>query len=177
MHIHRNYSLSFLQVRFISEPEDSPFYQNNPPGAYSSLTGAPADIYTSSHNTQLSRNTNQSVVDDYGVLSFNLAQWCAKVKASRSLSEAKIVNIFCRYSVSGAITHRYLICQLRRRGKNDIWLRLDRRGDNSGRGILRFISAGSQCPANDTVCPYGNIIVRSLTLFLHRLSSHLTNLH
>lgn len=80
------------------------------------------------------------------------------IKRHRSLQDALIVRIDS-YRNSGPARHRFLILQLEREGRQQIWLRIDRRRDKS-QGLLNFALNAGTSLANDRVscsirCAYG----------------------
>ena len=73
-------------------------------------------------------------------------QFCCLIDACASLERAQIVSVECyrvRYRV---VIHRFLVFHLqRRKGRSEVWLRVDRMG---GKGVVR---GGGVSPANDVV--------------------------
>ncbi|KAF8344349.1 uncharacterized protein EI90DRAFT_3029355 [Cantharellus anzutake] len=61
------------------------------------------------------------------------------------LQTARIISTSC-YQDRNVIRHRYLILQLQRRGKKDIWMRIDRK---AGLGILSLVRKGGKTRASD----------------------------
>lgn len=71
------------------------------------------------------------------------------IKRHRSLQEARIVQADS-YRNSGPAQHRFIVLQLERDGRDQIWLRIDRRRDRK-RSLLNFAINGGTTPANDRV--------------------------
>lgn len=86
----------------------------------------------------------------YGTVVLSLPQLCDVINSHRSLARADIISTECYTERLGAITHRFLVLELRRHARRPVWLRLDRRlgKDTSTFTLLR--SNGST-PANDVV--------------------------
>lgn len=92
-----------------------------------------------------------SIMED-GTLSMHLQVLCDYIRDHQSLSEATIVSA-SSYSQRSAllVKHRFLLLHLRRTGKGDVWLRLDRlRSDE--KSLLGFVLSGGVVEANDIVC-------------------------
>lgn len=71
------------------------------------------------------------------------------IKRHRSLQDARIVRVDS-YRNSGPAQHRFIVLQLEREGRQQIWLRIDRRRDK-GQSLLLFAINGGTSPANDRV--------------------------
>ena len=98
----------------------------------------------------LQPTTNVSAIPDIGRMDLKMSELCAWVDRSVDLQDARIFSTESYYESAGAVTHRYLILELRRHGLKDAWLRLDRRkGETTS--ILRFLRLSSVTPANDRV--------------------------
>lgn len=75
---------------------------------------------------------------------------CQYIDDHKSLQKAEIVSAECYSVQSGAVTHRFIVLELRREGRKDVFLRLDRRrGENVS--VLRFIAVAGVTKANDRV--------------------------
>lgn len=86
----------------------------------------------------------------YGVLDLSLADVCNHIDGHSSLRSAKIVSTECYAMKAGAVMHRFVILELRREGRKDVWLRLDRRRGNKV-SFFRFLAASGITQANDRV--------------------------
>jgi hypothetical protein len=64
------------------------------------------------------------------------------------LQTARIISTSCYYLDRNFIRHRFLILQLQRLGKKDIWMRIDRK---AGLGIFSLVRKGGKTRATDTV--------------------------
>lgn len=85
-------------------------------------------------------------------MDLSLADVCIHIDAHPSLRAAEIVSTECYALRAGAVTHRFVVLELRRQGRKDVWLRLDRRRGEKV-SIFRFLSASGITDANDRVCP------------------------
>jgi hypothetical protein len=77
-----------------------------------------------------------------------VSQLCDVVKQHRSLMQAEILSTECYTESSRGVVHRFLILELRREGRKDIWLRLDRR---PGSSISQLVLNAGTVRAKDTV--------------------------
>lgn len=84
------------------------------------------------------------------VIELTLADLCNYIDNERSLQAAEIVSTECYRQPAGAVTHRFVVLELRRLGRNVEWLRLDRRR-GEGVSILRFFALSGVTKANDRV--------------------------
>lgn len=71
------------------------------------------------------------------------------IKRHRSLQDARIVRVDS-YRNSGPAQHRFIVLQLEREERQQIWLRIDRRRDKT-RSLLNFAINAGTSPANDRV--------------------------
>lgn len=71
------------------------------------------------------------------------------IKRHRSLQEARIIQVDS-YRNYGPAHHRFIVLQLEREGREQIWLRIDRRRDKR-RSVLNFTIDAGTSPANDRV--------------------------
>lgn len=71
------------------------------------------------------------------------------IKRHRSLQEARIIRVDS-YQNSAIPYHRFIILQLEREGREQIWLRIDRRRDKTW-SLLNFALNAGTSPANDRV--------------------------
>ena len=83
-----------------------------------------------------------------GVWNMSVPQLCDVIKQHRSLKRAEILSTQCYTEFNGRVFHRFLILELHREGRKDIWLRLDRR---PGRSTWQLLRAVGKAPAKDTV--------------------------
>lgn len=91
-----------------------------------------------------------SVVPKYGIIDFSLADVCRYIDDHKSLQTAEVISTECYSEKKGAATQRFLILELRRPGRKDIWLRLDRRkGENAP--LFRFLALSGVTKTNDRV--------------------------
>lgn len=96
-------------------------------------------------------HTAYSMLLDVGKLVYTFAEFCTKVRLSRSLGKARVVSIECYRQSAGPVTHRFLLLHLRRYKRNDIWLRIDRQlAPNLT--LPKFFARYFQSAANDSVC-------------------------
>lgn len=91
----------------------------------------------------------------YGV---KLKHLCQLITEYPSLQTAEIVKSECYArriaSLAGVeIVHRYLVLELRRKGKKPIWVRLDRTSDKAA-SRLHMVRSGGRTKDNDTVSIY-----------------------
>lgn len=91
-----------------------------------------------------------TAVPQVGSIDLPLAKLCTYVDEQQSLQCAQIMATECYSQSSGAVTHRFLLLELRREGRKDIWLRLDRRR-GEGTSLLKFLSSVGITKANDRV--------------------------
>lgn len=86
---------------------------------------------------------------------------CDYIHEHKSLAKAIILSA-STYSrrASLAVKHRFLVLRLRRTGKRDIWLRLERLRSR-GVNIPGFIVAGGEVEANDIVSRLVNLAGRT----------------
>lgn len=93
-----------------------------------------------------------------------LSQLCSLIGSYTVLQNAKIVSAECYcQSIVLRVVHRFLILELEREGKKNIWIRLDRKRARID-GTLKFLRDRGTTRANDTVSwpPF---------ILLHRLSN------
>lgn len=73
------------------------------------------------------------------------------IRRHRSLHDAHIVRVDS-YKKNGLARHHFIVLQLEREGRRQIWLRIDRRRDEK-RSLVHFTVNGGTPPANDRVAP------------------------
>lgn len=67
-----------------------------------------------------------------------------------SLQRARIVRADSYQKFTGRVTHRFIILELQREGRQTIWLRIDRERA-SDRSVLNFVANKGTSLANDRV--------------------------
>lgn len=72
------------------------------------------------------------------------------INRHRSLQHARILQADSYQKSNGRVTHRFIVLELERDGRERIWLRVDRRRDQN-EGMLNFLARGAISPANDQV--------------------------
>ena len=72
------------------------------------------------------------------------------IREHRSLQKAEILSTETYCKMNGAVPHRFLLLELRREGRKDLWLRLDRRRDRSV-PFMRFAAANFKTAPHDMV--------------------------
>lgn len=100
-------------------------------------------------------NSISTAVPMFGVLDLTLSEICQYVDAYSSLQAAEIVCTECYAERAGAVLHRFIILELRRENRKNVWLRLDRRR-GKGVSMFQFLATAGITKANDrvrTVCP------------------------
>jgi hypothetical protein len=100
--------------------------------------------------TNSSISTVATVVPAFGKVVFELADLCRYIEPHPSLQAATVIATEL-YSEAGLVyKHRFLILELRRPGRKTVYLRLDRRRDETT-FIVRFILNLGKTKANDEV--------------------------
>lgn len=97
-----------------------------------------------------SRAPSVFTVVSNGILSLELDEMCDYIVGHRSLQNASIVSTETYGEKMGVFVHRFVIMELRRQGKKDIWLRLERKRETHI-STLNFIAASGKSHANDMV--------------------------
>ena len=87
-----------------------------------------------------------TVVPSYGVFSLTIVELQTMIEEHSSLQFGEIIATEGYFQ--SAITHRFIILQLRRDGRKAIWLRLERR---AGRSAFNLLLSGGVAPTQDTV--------------------------
>lgn len=98
----------------------------------------------------MSRSSIVSAVPRRGVIELSLADVCHYIDDHESLQAVQIISTECYTMPAGAVTHRFVILELPRPGRKDVWLRLDRRR-GEGVSIMRVLSVSGVTRANDRV--------------------------
>lgn len=83
-------------------------------------------------------------------MDLSLSDLCKYIKDHRSLQDAEIISVECYAQNVGAVTHRFLVLELRRADRKGVWLRLDRRRD-ANVSIIKFLVFSGVTKANDRV--------------------------
>ena len=91
-----------------------------------------------------------TAVPHVGRIYMQLDDLCAYIDVHPSLQQAEIVATECYVEAARAVKHRFLIVELRRRGRKDVFLRLDRRREE-GVPIAKFVLWSGKTKANDVV--------------------------
>lgn len=115
-------------------------------------------LFTSSSITPHSRlgsalsvESNSTVIPHNGGFGGQLKQLCSLIESHPTLQNAQIISVECfSESIFVRIHHRFLILELEREGKKNIWLRLDRRRAKID-GTIKFLRGRGTTRANDTV--------------------------
>lgn len=97
----------------------------------------------------LTYNTVATVVS-HGRLQLELSELCDLIEARDSLARAEIVSAECYVQRSGLWNHRFLILHLRREGRKDMYLRMDRRAANNI-SFTELVWTSGQTQARDEV--------------------------
>lgn len=120
-----------------------------------------------STDTFLSRDPNQ--LDP----TISLSSLLDVIARHRSLQDARIVRADSYQKFTGRVVHRFIILELERDERQKIWLRIDRRRDEST-SLLSFITNRATAPSDDRVsgstnfCFLGAIAERIAGLALRR---------
>lgn len=105
----------------------------------------------------LSRQSVLTMFPPNGCYAGQLNDLCNLIGSYPTLQNARIVSAECHAeSIALRIVHRFLVLELEREGKKNIWLRLDRRTAKPV-GKIKFILNGGVTQANDTVSEYDPI--------------------
>ena len=99
-----------------------------------------SQVSLASVSSTTTTSSTLTAVPSYGTIDFSLADVCSYIDAHRSLQTAEIISCECYSERAGIVMHRFLLMQLWRRGKKDIWLRLDRRMAKNT-SLRRFLAA------------------------------------
>lgn len=91
-----------------------------------------------------------TTIVSHGLLQLELSELCNLIKARRSLSLAEIVSVECYAQRVGLILHRFLVLHLRREGRKDMYLRMDRRAAKDV-SLTELVWASGQTQARDEV--------------------------
>lgn len=108
-------------------------------------------LSSNSQTTTIMSVDSLASVAEGGTLSMHLQILCNYIKDHNSLSNGTILSASTyTQRTSLVVKHRFLLLHLRRKGKRDIWLRLDRLRSRD-LAVLGFVFAGGQVEANDIV--------------------------
>ena len=119
---------------------------------------------SSSQRSIVSTRSNATVVS-HGILRLLISDVCELIRTHRSLHDAEVVSTECYYRRRRSIYHRFLVLELRRTGKKDLWLRIDRPGEKEY-PTLQFL-AKLRTPGNDLVRPH-SVVARWTDHFIPR---------
>lgn len=97
-----------------------------------------------STDTFLSRDPNQ--LDP----TISLSLLLDVIARHRSLQDARIIRADSYQKFNGRVVHRFIILELERDERQKIWLRIDRRRDEST-GLLSFVANRATAPSDDRV--------------------------
>lgn len=136
---------TFLLHPSTATPDAAPI-----PRRRSSLSRTMSRSSTLSISTVTSVNTVSTDVPIVGVLDLSLAEVCHYIDTYGSLQTAEIVSTECYSARAGAVTHRFVVLELRRPRRKNVWLRLDRRRER-GVSLFKFLAAAGVTEANDRV--------------------------
>lgn len=101
--------------------------------------------------TLLSLESVSTIIPRNGGYGGQLTQLCSLIVLYPALQNARIVSAECyTKSIAIRIVHRFLVLELEREGKKNIWLRLDRRRAKIN-GAIKFLRDRATTQANDTV--------------------------
>jgi len=84
------------------------------------------------------------------VIDLSLSDVCKYISDYRSLQNAEIMSTECYAENLGGVTHLFLLLELRRSNRKDVWLRLDRRRDQNV-SLIKFFAFSGVTKANDRV--------------------------
>lgn len=99
---------------------------------------------------RLSLESVGTVIPTVGRIDLSFSELCEYIHAHNNLSRAEIVTLECYAENIGTVTHRFLLARLRRPGRKDAYIRLERqRGENIS--AFRLLRQSGVTPANDTV--------------------------
>lgn len=148
----RSLTISILQEDFFVEDDGSSLF-SAVSSQYTIATTPSSSLSRDSSKLSLaSVSTVSTAIPKYGVIDLSLRDVCRYIDDHKSLRTAEIVSTECYSDKGGAVTHRFLILELQREGRKDVWLRLDRqRGENVS--VLRFLAVSGVTKANDRVRP------------------------
>lgn len=102
----------------------------------------------SGFSTDTFLNRNAAQIDH----TIPLRSLLATIKRHRSLQDARIIRVDS-YRNNGPARHRFIILQLEREGRQQLWLRVDRRRDRRQSVLIFVLNAGTSL-ANDRVSCY-----------------------
>jgi hypothetical protein len=130
-----------------------------------STTPIPESLFPALRS-QLSLNTIHStntVITD-GVLEVSLGDLCRVIDDHLSLQKALIISTRTYVERRALVApHRCLVLHLRRTGRDDIWLRLDRR-PTGGASLMKGLGT---TPANDIVRLSSGVVTRTTHIRFH----------
>ncbi|KAF8309931.1 hypothetical protein DL93DRAFT_2230647 [Clavulina sp. PMI_390] len=141
---------------FLQADADPPDVSDGGHGTGSAGGGIPSHIPLARTSTS---DTTGTVIS-HGLFYLSLSELCDLIETRASLSNAEILFVECYCQRVNFITHRFLVLHLRRKGRKDIYLRLDRRAANDV-GLTRLVLARGQTQARDeaTLSPMNSRLV------------------
>lgn len=110
---------------------------------------APLDCDTAGQSSLFRSSSVESLIS-YGCLELTLSELCDTIKTRRLLASAEIISVECYYQFLGLIKHRFLLLHLRRKGKRDVYMRLDRRAAEDT-GPFELVWASGKTSTRDEV--------------------------
>lgn len=143
----------YLQADFFQEELiDLPHPRDSDSASISSVATTRSRLCAFTSLGRTFTNASKDSIDlDGQPRTFTLSQLCDFIAKHPSLQTAGIVSCSCyAQRTSLLVIHRFLILQLRRTGRKDVWLRLDRlRSPNVA--LIEFSLTGGVTPSNDMV--------------------------
>lgn len=83
----------------------------------------------------------------------SLVELLEVIRRHRSLQDARIVCAEAYKQWNGRVMHRFIILELEREGREQIWLRIER-GREKGQSLLNFLARRATARADDQVSLY-----------------------
>jgi hypothetical protein len=96
-------------------------------------------------------NTSEKTIILYGMTHYSVATFAREIRGVQRWRTAQVVETECytQRSVLG-VTHRFLVLRVKRDGKKDLWIRLDRLV-NPNVGVSGLLSRSCKTSPHDTV--------------------------
>ena len=148
---------SFSKAHTEPPPRQNEFFSENGNNLLANVNTFPdlssSDPSESPTDTQSPTDSLSTLDVGVGIVSskpitLRLSDFCNLVARHQSLQTADILTTETHAEQIGAITHRFLLLELRRSSGRPIWLRLDRR---AGRSAIRIVIGVGVVPAHDVV--------------------------
>ncbi|KAF8309921.1 hypothetical protein DL93DRAFT_2230639 [Clavulina sp. PMI_390] len=115
------------------------------------LPGQVAPSISGSEGSSIARSATYATtatIISFGVLQLSLSELCDLITIRSSLANAEILSVESYSQRVNFITHRFLILRLRRQGRKDVYLRLDRRAA-SEISLTKLVFSGGHTVARD----------------------------